>query len=188
MAEASLEVARLHGLESGINVDYQLSSAESFAQSHAEQFDVVTCLEMLEHVPSPADVVQACATLLKPGGIAIFSTINRNPKSYAMAIVAAEYVLNWVPKGTHDFKRFIQPSELIKMCDQSDLLGRHATGMHYHPFKNAFYLSDNNIDVNYLLTCIKPAWFLFLWLKKIVQKKWNHVAMLMTYPDVIVNS
>ncbi|MFC3095642.1 bifunctional 2-polyprenyl-6-hydroxyphenol methylase/3-demethylubiquinol 3-O-methyltransferase UbiG [Alteromonas sediminis] len=157
MAEASLEVARLHGLESGVTVDYQLSSAEAFAEHHKGSFDVVTCLEMLEHVPSPANVVKACADMLKPGGIAIFSTINRNPKSYLMAIVAAEYVLNWVPKGTHDFKRFIQPSELISMCDQADLKTVQAMGMHYHPIKSTFYMSDTNIDVNYLITCIKPA-------------------------------
>lgn len=156
MAEASLEVARLHGLESGVGVNYQLASAEQFAAQNQQQFDVVTCLEMLEHVPDPLAVIKACADLVKPGGKLVFSTLNRNPKSYLLAILGAEYVLNWVPKGTHEYKRFIRPSELMRMCDAANLLVRHACGLHFHPIKRQFYLSEDNIDVNYLVTCEKP--------------------------------
>lgn len=156
MADASLEVAKLHGLESGVNVDYHMTTAEQFAAQHDKQFDVVTCMEMLEHVPDPASVIQACATMVKPGGHIFFSTLNRNIKSYAMAIVGAEYVLKLVPKGTHDHQRFIKPSELIAMADQSDLHTRHATGLHMNPFTQNFYLSDDNVDVNYILHCV-PA-------------------------------
>lgn len=151
MAEASLEVARLHGLESGTNVDYQCITAEAFADAHAQQFDVVTCLEMLEHVPEPASVVAACAKLVKPGGQVFFSTLNRNIKSYLMAIVGAEYVLNLVPKGTHDHGRFIKPSELMRMTDAVGLRAREITGLHMDPLSRSYYLSDRNVDVNYLL-------------------------------------
>lgn len=151
MAQASLEVARLHGLESQCHVDYHCTSAEQFAQQRPQQFDVVTCMEMLEHVPDPASVIRACASLVKPGGQVFFSTLNRNLKSYLMGIVGAEYVLRLVPKGTHDYSRFIKPSELIAMTDPTDLFVRHATGLHMDPASQAFYLSDKNIDVNYLL-------------------------------------
>lgn len=151
LAEASLEIARLHGLESGISVNYQCISAEDFAAEHAGTFDVVTCMEMLEHVPDPASVIQACSTLVKPGGQVFFSTLNRNIKSWLMGIVGAEYILQLVPKGTHQHSRFIKPSELMRMTDQADLHVRHATGLHMDPFSRQFYLSDKNIDVNYLL-------------------------------------
>lgn len=157
MAEASLEVARLHGLESGVKVDYRKSTAEDFAVTHKNNFDVVTCLEMLEHVPSPENVVKACAQLAKPGGKLVFSTLNRHPKSYLLAILGAEYLLNWVPKGTHEFDKFIKPSELMAMCDRAEIRVRDCTGLHYRPLKNRFYLSDDNIDVNYLVVCEKPA-------------------------------
>ncbi|MBQ4831475.1 bifunctional 2-polyprenyl-6-hydroxyphenol methylase/3-demethylubiquinol 3-O-methyltransferase UbiG [Alteromonas sp. MMG017] len=151
MASASLEIAKLHGLESGINVEYHCVTAESFADSHAGQFDVVTCMEMLEHVPDPASVVQACAKLVKPGGHVFFSTLNRNIKSYLMGIVGAEYLLKLVPKGTHDHSRFIKPSELMQMTDEAGLLPRDMTGLHMDPVSQGFYLSDRNVDVNYLL-------------------------------------
>ncbi|MCQ8850193.1 bifunctional 2-polyprenyl-6-hydroxyphenol methylase/3-demethylubiquinol 3-O-methyltransferase UbiG [Alteromonas stellipolaris] len=151
MASASLEIAKLHGLESGINVDYHCVTAESFADSHAGEFDVVTCMEMLEHVPDPASVVQACAKLVKPGGHVFFSTLNRNIKSYLMGIVGAEYLLKLVPKGTHDHSRFIKPSELMQMTDDAGLLPRDMTGLHMDPVSQGFYLSDRNVDVNYLL-------------------------------------
>lgn len=151
MASASLEIAKLHGLESGINVDYHCVTAESFADSHAGEFDVVTCMEMLEHVPDPASVVRACAKLVKPGGHVFFSTLNRNIKSYLMGIVGAEYLLKLVPKGTHDHSRFIKPSELMQMTDDVGLLPRDMTGLHMDPVSQGFYLSDRNVDVNYLL-------------------------------------
>jgi len=151
MASASLEIAKLHGLESGINVEYHCVTAESFADSHEGQFDVVTCMEMLEHVPDPASVVRACAKLVKPGGHVFFSTLNRNIKSYLMGIVGAEYLLKLVPKGTHDHSRFIKPSELMQMTDEAGLLPRDMTGLHMDPVSQGFYLSDRNVDVNYLL-------------------------------------
>ncbi|VEL96926.1 3-demethylubiquinone-9 3-methyltransferase [Alteromonas sp. 76-1] len=151
MASASLEIAKLHGLESGINVDYHCVTAESFADSHAGEFDVVTCMEMLEHVPDPASIVRACAKLVKPGGHVFFSTLNRNIKSYLMGIVGAEYLLKLVPKGTHDHSRFIKPSELMQMTDDAGLLPRDMTGLHMDPVSQGFYLSDRNVDVNYLL-------------------------------------
>lgn len=151
MAEASLEVAKLHGLESGVKVDYHCATAEEFAQSHPHEFDVVTCMEMLEHVPDPASVVNACATLVKPGGHVFFSTLNRNIKSYLMGIIGAEYLLKLVPKGTHDHSRFIKPSELIQMTDEAGLLARDMTGLHMDPLTQGFYLSNRNVDVNYIL-------------------------------------
>lgn len=156
MAEASLEIAKLHGLESGVAVDYHCIPAEVFAEEHAGQYDVVTCLEMLEHVPDPASIIAACAKLVKPGGHVFFSTLNRNIKSYLMGIVGAEYVLGLVPKGTHDHGRFIKPSELMRMTDQADLFARDITGLHMDPVMQTFYLSDKNVDVNYLLHCVAP--------------------------------
>lgn len=155
MAEASLEIARLHSLESGVKVDYHCISAEQLASEQAGQYDIVTCLEMLEHVPDPTSIIKACAQLVKPGGKVFFSTLNRNVKSYLMGIVAAEYVLQWVPKGTHQHSRFIKPSELIGMAEQNGLFTRSATGLHFDPFSQAFTLSDRNLDVNYLLYCEK---------------------------------
>ena len=151
MAEASLEVAKLHGLESGVKVEYVCATAEEFAAQHKGSFDVVTCMEMLEHVPDPASVVRACAELVKPGGHVFFSTLNRNIKSYLMGIVGAEYVLKLVPKGTHDHSKFIKPSELMAMTDQAGLLPRDMTGLHMDPISQGFYLSSSNVDVNYLL-------------------------------------
>lgn len=156
MAKASLDVANLHRLESGVKVNYVLSTAEDWALQHPHQYDVVACLEMLEHVPDPTSVVKACADLVKPGGVVIFSTINRNIKSYAMAIVAAEYVLNMVPKGTHQHGKFIKPSELISMIEKTHLHVNAMTGLHFNPLTQDYYLSDSNVDVNYFVLCTSP--------------------------------
>ncbi|MFT4652494.1 MAG: 2-polyprenyl-6-hydroxyphenyl methylase/3-demethylubiquinone-9 3-methyltransferase [Kangiellaceae bacterium] len=156
MAKASLDVANLHRLESGVKVDYVLSTAEDWALQHPHQYDVVACLEMLEHVPTPASVVKACADLVKPGGVVIFSTINRNIKSYAMAIVAAEYVLNMVPKGTHHHSKFIKPSELVSMIEKTHLQVNTMTGLHFNPLTQNYYLSNSNVDVNYFVLCTSP--------------------------------
>ena len=156
MAPASLEVAKLHGLESGTKVDYVCSTAENFAAENARKFDVVTCMEMLEHVPDPSSVIAACAALAKPGGHVFFSTLNRNIKSYLMGIVGAEYVLKLVPKGTHDHSKFLKPSELMSMTDKAGLLPRDMTGLHMDPVTQGFYLSSDNVDVNYLLYTVLP--------------------------------
>ncbi len=150
MGEAPLSVARLHGLESGVNVDYQQITAEQHAQEHAREYDVVTCMEMLEHVPDPASIVQACATLVKPGGHVFMSTINRNPKSYLFAIVGAEYVLKILPKGTHDYKKFIKPSEIAQWLRASDLNLCDLSGMTYNPFTQQYKIGKD-VSVNYLL-------------------------------------
>ncbi len=150
LSEKALKVARLHLHESGRSVDYQLASAEDFAAAHAGAFDVVTCMEMLEHVPEPASVVAACAKLAKPGGWAFFSTLNRNLKSYLFAIVGAEYVLKLLPRGTHDYARFIQPAELARMAREAGLDVQQLTGMTYNPLTKIYRL-EADTDVNYLL-------------------------------------
>lgn len=155
MAEASLQVAKLHGLESGVSVDYQCITAESLAARQPKQYDLVTCLEMLEHVPDPASVVKACSKLVKDDGLVAFSTLNRNIKSFAMAIVAAEYIMGLVPKGTHDHKKFIKPSELLRFTDQAGLKPIAMTGLHYQPLTGEYFLSDKNVDVNYIVICKK---------------------------------
>jgi len=156
MAEQSLQVARLHALESQLSIDYQCIPAEQFAQEHAAQFDVVTCLEMLEHVPDPSAIVQAAADAVKPGGYVFFSTLNRNVKSWLLGIFAAEYVLGWVPKGTHQHQKFIQPAELLRMTDAAGLEAQAMTGMHYLPWRG-FYLDNSNVDVNYIVCLHKPS-------------------------------
>jgi len=155
LGEAPLAVARLHLLETGQQVDYQCISAEDIASREPQRYDVVTCMEMLEHVPDPASTIAACMQLLKPGGQAFFSTINRNPKSWLFAIVGAEYLLQLLPKGTHDYARFIRPSELGQWCRQAGLETRQITGMSYNPISREFRLGDN-VDVNYILHCSKP--------------------------------
>ena len=145
-----LQVARLHALESGIQVNYVQETVEEHAAKHAQQYDVVTCMEMLEHVPDPQSVVKACAQLVKPGGHVFFSTINRNGKAWLMAVVGAEYVLRMVPKGTHDVKKFIKPAELLHWIDGTVLQERHITGLHYNPLLNQFTLGPG-VDVNYML-------------------------------------
>ena len=149
MGEAPLTVARLHQHESGVRVDYQRITAEKMAEQNPQAFDVCTCLEMLEHVPDPASVIQACADLVKPGGRLFFSTINRNPKSYLFAIVGAEYVLRMLPRGTHDFRKFIRPSELERWTRAAGLELLDLTGMSYNPLTRQYRLGDD-VDVNYL--------------------------------------
>jgi 2-polyprenyl-6-hydroxyphenyl methylase/3-demethylubiquinone-9 3-methyltransferase len=150
MSEAPLNVARLHLAESGASVDYRHTSAETLAAERAGAFDVVTCMEMLEHVPDPAAIVQATATLLKNGGHAFFSTINRNSKAYAFAILGAEYVLGLLPRGTHDYAKFIRPSELDGFARAANLTLADSTGLHYNPLTRAFHLGDG-LDVNYFM-------------------------------------
>ncbi|MDX1458365.1 MAG: bifunctional 2-polyprenyl-6-hydroxyphenol methylase/3-demethylubiquinol 3-O-methyltransferase UbiG [Marinobacter sp.] len=155
MGEAPLSVAKLHGLESGIKVDYRQTTVEALAADpeHAGQYDVVTCLEMLEHVPDPASVVNACARMLKPGGHLFVSTINRNPKSFLFAIVGAEYVLGMLPKGTHEWRKFIRPSEMSNYLRQAGLDIRDLTGMTYNPITKVYRLG-RDVDVNYLMHAV----------------------------------
>ncbi len=155
MAESPLAVARLHALDSGAEVDYQTTTAEALAAEKPGEFDVVTCLEMLEHVPDPASTVAACAELARSGGELFFSTINRNPKSYLLAVVGAEYVLGLLPKGTHDYKKFITPAELAAAVRGAGLEVIEITGMRYNPFTRACSLGPD-VDVNYLLYARKP--------------------------------
>ena len=133
LGEKALQVARMHLLESGLKVSYRKISAEDLAVEQAGQYDVVTCMEMLEHVPSPGSIVHACAQLVKPGGHVFFSTLNRNPKSYLYAIIGAEYVLNMLPRGTHEYAKFIKPSELAQLCRNAALAVTDISGMTYHP-------------------------------------------------------
>ncbi|WP_068635005.1 bifunctional 2-polyprenyl-6-hydroxyphenol methylase/3-demethylubiquinol 3-O-methyltransferase UbiG [Thauera butanivorans] len=150
LSEKALSVARLHLFESGHSVDYRLISAEAFAEESPGHFDVVTCMEMLEHVPDPASTIAACARLVKPGGHVFFSTINRNPKAYALAIIGAEYVLNMLPRGTHEYEKFIKPSELSRYCRNSGLDTEELTGMSYNPLTRVYSLGRDT-DVNYLM-------------------------------------
>ena len=150
MGEAPLSVARLHQLESGQSVHYQQITAEELAATEGQSFDIVTCLEMLEHVPDPGSVINACQQLVKPGGDVFFSTLNRNPKSFLFAIVGAEYILNMLPKGTHEFAKFIKPSELDRWARACHLELRTMTGMHFNPLTKNYWLSDSNVDVNYI--------------------------------------
>ena len=156
LADKPLKVAQLHLLESGQQVDYRRIAVEELAQQAPASFDVVTCMEMLEHVPDPAAVVHACATLLKPGGHAFFATLNRNPKSYLFAIIGAEYVLNMLPRGTHDYERFIKPSELSSTCRRAGLETINLIGMTYNPFTKVYAL-EADTDVNYILSTSKPV-------------------------------
>ncbi|MCI0654488.1 MAG: bifunctional 2-polyprenyl-6-hydroxyphenol methylase/3-demethylubiquinol 3-O-methyltransferase UbiG [Methylococcaceae bacterium] len=144
-----IEIAELHGLESGLKVEYKKISAEALAAAEPESFDGITCMEMLEHVPEPESIVAACSVLLKPGGKVFFSTLNRKPKSYLMAVVGAETILRIIPKGTHDYKAFIKPSELSAWCRRSRLEIEAITGIEYNPLSQSFSLG-RDIDVNYL--------------------------------------
>ncbi|MCP4594964.1 bifunctional 2-polyprenyl-6-hydroxyphenol methylase/3-demethylubiquinol 3-O-methyltransferase UbiG [Neptuniibacter sp.] len=157
MGAAPLKVAKLHGLESGVNVSYKQITVEELAAEQPESFDVVTCMEMLEHVPDPSSIVQSCAKLCKPGGTVFFSTLNRNPKSYLFAILGAEKVLKLVPDGTHDFKKFIRPSELGGWIRQSGLSSTEMCGMTYNPLTKTYSLTPNDVDVNYMIATEKPA-------------------------------
>jgi len=149
LAEAGLEVAKLHLLESGLDVNYQKITAEEFAESNAETFDIVTCMEMLEHVPEPSSIIKSCSKLVKPQGRVFFSTINRNPKSYFFAIVGAEYVLNLLPKGTHNYEKFIRPSEIDKWARRNNLFIASMIGMTYNPITKRYKL-EKDVSVNYL--------------------------------------
>ena len=154
LGEKPLRIAQLHMLESGVQVQYEAAAAESFAQIHPNEFDLVTCMELLEHVPDPSSTVAACARLAKPGGRVFFSTINRNPKSYLLAVIGAEYVLKLLPKGTHDYARFIKPSELTRWCRDAGLRPLEMTGMTYNPITQKYKLGPD-CDVNYMVCCAK---------------------------------
>ena len=157
LATKSLKVAQLHALETQTpNVSYREVSAEALAAEKPASFDVVTCMEMLEHVPDPASVVQACATLVKPGGWVFFSTLNRNPQSFLFAIVGAEYVLNLLPKGTHEYAKFIRPSELAGFCREAGLQMQASRGLQYNPLTQRYWL-DANTRVNYMLATQREA-------------------------------
>ncbi len=152
LAEKPLKVAQLHLLESGLQVDYRMIAAEELARDAPHRFDIVTCMEMLEHVPDPAATVKACAELVKPGGHVFFATLNRNPKSYLFAIIGAEYLLKLLPRGTHDYVKFIKPSELATMCRNAALNVAGITGMTYNPFSRIYTLGSDTA-VNYILHC-----------------------------------
>ncbi|KKI41062.1 3-demethylubiquinone-9 3-methyltransferase [Obesumbacterium proteus] len=154
MGAEPLQVARLHSLETGIKVTYVQETVEQHADEHAGLYDIVTCMEMLEHVPDPRSVVLACAKLVKPGGHVFFSTINRNNKAWLMAVIGAEYVLKMVPKGTHDVKKFIRPAELIGWIDETPLRERNMIGLHYNPLTDKFKLAPN-VDVNYMVHTVR---------------------------------
>jgi 2-polyprenyl-6-hydroxyphenyl methylase/3-demethylubiquinone-9 3-methyltransferase len=157
LASRPLGVARLHALETGVaNLNYREIAAEALAAEQPSAFDVVTCMEMLEHVPDPASVVRACATLVRPGGWVFFSTLNRNPKAFALAIVAAEYLLRLLPRGTHEFARFIRPSELARWCREAGLVVETSRGIEYNPFTQRYGLTADT-SVNYLLACRRPG-------------------------------
>lgn len=154
LSEKALKVAELHQLESGATVRYRSISAEDLAKEESKKYDVVTCMEMLEHVPDPSSVVQACTNLCKPGGTIFFSTLNRNPKSYLFAIIGAEYILKLLPKGTHEYEKFIKPSELISFTRQAGLELREIKGMTYNPITQVYRLGSNT-DVNYMIATRK---------------------------------
>jgi 2-polyprenyl-6-hydroxyphenyl methylase/3-demethylubiquinone-9 3-methyltransferase len=157
MGEAPLAVAKIHRLESELDIDYQQITAEELAEQQADSYDVVCCLEMLEHVPDPSSVIAACAKLAKPGADLYFSTINRNPKAFAFAIVGAEYVLNLLPKGTHEYSKFIRPSELGQWIRQAGLQLTDMTGLTYNPITKHYRLNARDISVNYMVRAVKPV-------------------------------
>ena len=156
LGDKALKVAKLHLLESGLKVDYRLIAVEELAAQEPEGFDLVTCMEMIEHVPDAASVVKACAALVKPGGQVFFSTINRNLKAYLFAVVAAEYLLKLLPSGTHDYAKFVKPSELARHCRAAGLEVEEVTGMSYHPLTRTYALGADT-GVNYLMACRRPA-------------------------------
>jgi 2-polyprenyl-6-hydroxyphenyl methylase/3-demethylubiquinone-9 3-methyltransferase len=157
MGEAPLAVAKLHSEESGVEVDYQQSTAEQLAEAQPGEFDIVCCLEMLEHVPDPSAVIAACADLAKPGGSLYFSTINRNPKAYLFAIVGAEHILQLLPAGTHEYEKFIKPSELAGWIREAGLQLQGMTGLLYNPLTRRYWLEEKDVSVNYMVRALKPA-------------------------------
>jgi 2-polyprenyl-6-hydroxyphenyl methylase / 3-demethylubiquinone-9 3-methyltransferase len=157
MGEAPLSVAKLHQLESGVAVEYRRATAEQLAAENAGAYDIVCCLEMLEHVPEPGAVVAACAELAKPGGALYFSTINRNPKSFALAIVGAEHILQLLPAGTHEYAKFIKPSELAGWLREAGLVLEGMTGLTYNPLTKRYRLDEVDVSVNYMVRATKPA-------------------------------
>ena len=158
MAEDSIDIAREHAANSQLTIDYQAVTAEAWAEAHPESYDVITCMELLEHVPDPASVIHASAQLLEPGVMVFYSTINRNPKAWALTIGAAEYLLKWIPKGTHQYDTFIKPSELSAMARQSGLEVVGLAGVGYQPWKSKQYpfVPTNDTSVNYMMVCRKP--------------------------------
>jgi 2-polyprenyl-6-hydroxyphenyl methylase/3-demethylubiquinone-9 3-methyltransferase len=157
LADKALRVAELHGLESGVAVRYEKIAAEAMAEREPGSFDVVTCMEMLEHVPDPASTIAACARMARPGGWLFFSTLNRNPKSFLFAIVGAEYVLNLLPRGTHEFEKFIRPSELLTAARRAGLEQAAMTGLTYNPITRVYRLVERDVSVNYLVALRRPA-------------------------------
>jgi len=157
MGEAPLTVARIHQIESGVEVDYRQSTAEQLADEQAGSYNIVCCLEMLEHVPEPGSVIAACAQMAKPGGNLYFSTINRNPKSFAFAIVGAEHILQLLPAGTHEYARFIKPSELAAWIRDAGLVMEGMTGLLYNPITKRYRLDSRDVSVNYMVHASKPA-------------------------------
>ena len=158
MAEDSIDIAREHAANSQLTIDYQAVTAEAWAEVHPESYELITCMELLEHVPDPASVIHASAQLLAPGGMVFYSTINRNPKAWALTIAAAEYLLKWIPKGTHQYDTFIKPSELSAMARQSGLEVVGLAGVGYQPWKSKQYpfVPTNDTSVNYMMVCRKP--------------------------------
>ena len=158
MAEDSIDIAREHAATSQLTIDYQAVTAEAWAEVHPESYELITCMELLEHVPDPASVIHASAQLLAPGGMVFYSTINRNPKAWALTIGAAEYLLKWIPKGTHQYDTFIKPSELSAMARQSGLEVVALAGVGYQPWKSKQYpfVPTNDTSVNYMMVCRKP--------------------------------
>ena len=156
MGKSPLSVARLHAMESELEIDYQQITAEEMAEKHAAEFDVITCMELLEHVPDPASIINACFTLLKPGGSVYFSTINRNLKAYAFAIVGAEYLMKMLPRGTHNYSKFIKPSELDEWARACGLKLSNLKGVSYNPLTSLFSQSQN-VDINYMVHYTRPA-------------------------------
>ena len=156
LSEKALKVAMLHLFESRLDVNYEEISAESLAQREPGQYDALTCMEMLEHVPDPASTVSACAQLVRPGGHVFFSTLNRNPKSYLFAVIGAEYILRLLPRGTHDYAKFLKPSELARHCRAAGLTLKSVIGMSYNPLTQVYAL-NNDASVNYLVNCVRDA-------------------------------